>query len=225
MDILKAAVTAAGSVIYLFILAKIMGKRQISEMNLFDYIIGITIGSIAAELATYEITDVLVPITAMLIYALFSVLTSFFNDKSVKFRAFFSGRPTVLFDNGKFKIKEMSKKRIDIDEFMCQARTQGFFDLAEVKTAVLENNGKISFLPYAANTPVTCCDMNIQGSAKEYATNVILDGEIQYKNLAAVGIDENKITKELANNKLELKDVMLAYCDNNQKVTMFAKAY
>ena len=223
-DILKAALTAAGSVVYLFFLAKIMGKRQISEMNLFDYIIGITIGSIAAELATYELTEVLVPVTAMLVYALFSVLASFFNDKSVGFRTFFSGRPTVLFNNGKFEYKEMSKKRIDIDEFMCQARTQGFFDLADVKTAVLENNGKISFLTYAASTPVTCSDMNIQGSGKEYATNVILDGEIQYKNLARVGIDENKITKELESNNLKLGNVMLAYCDSNQKVTMFPKS-
>ena len=224
MDVLKAAITSAGSVIYLFILAKIMGKRQISEMNLFDYIIGITIGSIAAELATYEITDVLIPVTAMLIYALFSVLTSFFNDKSVKFRKFFSGQPTVLFNNGKFLYKEMSKKRIDIDEFMCQARTQGYFDLSDIKTAVLENNGKISFLTYAANAPVTCSDMNLQGGSKDYAVNVILDGEIQHKNLSKAGIDENKITKELESNKLELRDVMLAYCDNNQKVTMFSKA-
>ena len=223
MDVLKAAVTSAGSVIYLFILAKIMGKRQISEMNLFDYIIGITIGSIAAELATYEITDVLVPMTAMLVYALFSVMTSFFNDKSVGFRTFFSGKPTVLFNNGKFVYKEMSKKRIDIDEFMCQARSQGYFDLSDIKTAVLENNGKISFLTYAASTPATCSDMNVQGTGKDYAINVILDGEIQYKNLTQAGIDENKITKELENNKLKLEQVMLAYCDSNQKVTMFSK--
>ena len=223
-DVLKEALIAAGSVVYLFILAKIMGKRQISEMNLFDYIIGITIGSIAAELSTYEMNEVLIPMTAMLVYALFSVLASFFNDKSVGFRAFFSGRPTVLFNNGKFEYKQMSKMRIDIDEFMCQARTQGYFDLADIKTAVLENNGKISFLTYAASTPVTCSDMNIQGSGKDYPTNVILDGEIQYKNLSLAGIDENKITKELESNNLKLKDVMLAYCDSNQKVTMFGKA-
>ena len=66
--------------------------------------------------------------------------------------------------------------------------------------------------------------MNIQGSGKEYATNVILDGEIQYKNLARVGIDENKITKELESNNLKLGNVMLAYCDSNQKVTMFPKS-
>lgn len=223
MDILKTAITSAGSVIYLFILAKIMGKRQISEMNLFDYIVGITVGSIAAELATYEIRDVMIPITAIFVYAAFSVLTSYLNNKSAGFRAFFNGKPTVLFDSGSFKYSELAKKRIDIEEFMCQARNQGYFDLSDIKTAVLENNGKISFLTYAASSPATCLDVKAAGKPKDYCINIIIDGKLMQDNLKAAGINEESVKKELNNRKLNLSDIMLAFCDSSRKITFFPK--
>ena len=162
MDFLHIALSAVFSFFTLLLLTRCMGHRQISEMSLFDYITGITIGSTAAELS---ITDFLDPqflriLLAILLYALLTILLSYVTNKSLQIRRLVSGVPYVLFQNGAFSYENLKKARIDASEFLSQCRINGYFDLSQVQAAFLEPNGKISFLPTAAGRPATPRDLS-----------------------------------------------------------------
>ena len=146
MDYLKIVVFSVVSVVVLFILTKLMGNKQISQLNMFDYIVGITIGSIAAEMATELEGDPLHFIIAMSVYAFLALGISLITAKSLRARRFFSGKPMVIFDNGTIYRENLKKARMDVSDFLTYARLAGYSNLAQVKTAVLEYNGSVSFI-------------------------------------------------------------------------------
>ena len=123
MELLQVAITSVVSFLVLFFLAKIMGHRQIAQLSVFDYINGITIGSIAAELAT-ELEKPLRPLLAMVIYALLTVVLEALALKYQRLRKFISGTPSIILDNGKLYRETMKKARLDPTESLIQCRQQ-----------------------------------------------------------------------------------------------------
>ena len=162
MEILKIIGLSLGSMAVLFVLTKIMGQREMSGLSVFDYIITITIGSIAAEMATSLEDNFVQPMVAMIVYATVTLFMSFLNIKFVKLRPMLSGRTLILYDNGTLFKENFKKAKIDLNEFLVQCRTNGFFNLSDIKTALLEENGKISFLPYSDRRPANPSDFNIK---------------------------------------------------------------
>ena len=167
-----------------------MGQREMSQLSIFDYFITITIGSIAAEMSTSLENNFMQPVVAMIIYALVTLAVSFLNTKYVKLRPFLSGRTLILYDNGTLFKENFKKAKIDLNEFLVQCRTNGFFNLSDIKTALLEENGKISFLPYSDKRPANASDFNIKPNEEGIVTNLILDGKIMEKNLKERGFDK-----------------------------------
>lgn len=215
--------TSLGSVLFLFILTKIMGNKQISQLNMFDYINGITIGSIAAEMATALESDFLLPLLAMIIYAAVVLLISFISSKSIRVRRFVTGRSILLLDNGKMYRKNFKKCKLDMAEFLTQCRVNGYFDISQIQTAVFECNGDISIMPKADYRPVTPQDMALKLPMEKPAVILIQDGVVLFENLHYIGKDKqwlNTQLKKLGINKAT--DVFLASCEND-KVTAFIK--
>ena len=132
-----------------------------SQMSMFDYIISITIGSIAAEMSTALDKNFAQPLTAMIVYALSAVLLSWISSKSIRIRRVVEGKPLVLLNNGELYLGNLKRAKIDVSEFLEQCRVSGYFDVSKLETAVLEANGKISFLPKSADRPMTPSDMNL----------------------------------------------------------------
>lgn len=190
MEVIKIIALSIGSMIVLFILTKIMGQREMSQLSVFDYIIAITIGSIAAEMATSLEENFVQPLVAMIVYALINLAISFLNTKFAKLRPIFSGKTLVLYDNGTLFKENFKKAKIDLNEFLVQCRTNGFFDLTEIKTALLEENGKISFLPYSDRRPANPNDFSIKPKEDEILINLILDGKVMEENLKELGFDK-----------------------------------
>ena len=190
MEVLKIIGLSLGSIIILFTLTKIMGQREMSQLSIFDYFITITIGSIAAELSTSLEDNFIQPVIAMIIYALVTLTVSFLNTKYVKLRPFLSGRTLILYDNGTLFKENFKKAKIDLNEFLVQCRTNGFFNLSDIKTALLEENGKISFLPYSDRRPANPSDFNIKPKEEGIVTNLILDGRVMDENLKELGFDK-----------------------------------
>lgn len=149
------------SVIALFILTKLMGYRQVSHFSMFDYVNGITIGSIAAEMATDLEGNFLKPLLAMVIYTTFVLLLSKISQKSVPLRRLINGKAITIYKNGTIYNENLRKAKMDVDEFLVEARICGYFDLSQVETAILEPNGKISFLPVTVDRPATPKDFGI----------------------------------------------------------------
>lgn len=223
MEILQICLISLGSIVVLFILTKIMGYRQMSQLSMFDYINGITIGSITAEMAT-SLEDFRKPLTAMIIYTLVVVLISKINEKSITLRRIITGKPIILLDNGKLYFKNLKHARIDLGEFMVRCRNSGYFDISKIQTAILEANGKISFLPLATERPTTPKDLNLNPEQDTMVANVIMDGEIQKENLKHTGNDETWLNHQLhAHGISKISEVFLATCDNKNKLNVYVK--
>lgn len=223
MEIINVILTSLASIIVLFFLTKIMGRRQISQLSLFDYVNGITIGSIAAEMAT-SLENYKEPLIAMIVYGIISTLISVGSCKFITLRRFVTGKAMILYENGKIYEKNLSKGKLDIDEFLTQCRSSGFFDLSEIHTAFLETNGKVSFLPMANQRPVTPQDLNISPEQEIPVSNVVLDGKVMKKNLKFTGNNEVWLENQLrANGVKDINDVFLATCNYKNKLTVYTK--
>ncbi len=196
MDILQTALTSIISIIVLFLLTKLMGNKQLSQLSMFDYIIGISIGSIAAE-CSFENEHPERMVVAMLIYAASAYIVSIVTGRSTHLRKIIIGRPLILYDKGKLYRENFRKARIDLSDFLTHCRNQGFFDLSQIQTAVFEYNGSLSLLPVEGARPVTPADMDMQPAQREIMVNVILDGNVNKQNLKMTGNNEVWLGKQL----------------------------
>jgi len=221
LEWLRIVLTSVLSYLVLFGLAKLMGRRQISQLDMFDYITGITIGSIAAELAT-ELEKPLQPLTAMIVIGLLTVLLNILTDKSRRAAKFINGSPLVLFDAGQFQKKNMKRVKLELGEFLNLCRNQGYFDLSAVHTAVFEPNGKLTIWPVTARRPVTPQDMGLQPAQEPVLTEFVMDGKVMTQNLQNAGFDEKWLTDRLkAQGFSSPAEVFLAQWDQQGNLSVY----
>ncbi|MFR8318426.1 MAG: DUF421 domain-containing protein [Catenibacillus sp.] len=224
MEIFHTIIVSVGSIIALFILTKLMGYRQMSQLSMFDYINGITIGSIAAEMATSLENDFMPPLLAMIIYAGTAILLSRLSEASVFLRRIIVGKPVLLMNKGKLYEKNMKKNRLDLGEFLTQCRIAGYFDLSELQSVIMEPNGHISFLPKADHRPMQPSDLSIRPAKDTIFATVIMDGEIMYENLRHTGNNEKWLTNQLKGQGItNVRNVFLATCDENNTLNIYVK--
>lgn len=223
MDFFRVFITAPISLTVLFLLAKLMGNKQMSELNMFDYINGITIGSIAAELATGEFTDIYDGVMAMVIYSLIAIMLTFLSQKSLLLRRFITGKSIIIYDNGKFYNKNLSTAKIDINEILVMCRSKGYFNFDEIQTVILESNGQLSILPKDKNRPLTPDDMKITVLQSGVEAVVIQDGKVLERNLKATGNNIEWLKKELKKQNIKTSEVFIAFCDNTNTLKIHKK--
>ena len=148
----------------------------------------------------------------------------YFWDKSLKLNRFLTGPSLILLDNGEIYRKNLKKAKLDITEFLMQCRTSGYFNLSDIQTAILEPNGKISFLPKAEKRPMNPSDMNISVPVDKVVVNVVLDGIVLKENLYHTGNDELWLEKQLVSQGIQnVNDIYLATCDCNNNLSIYLK--
>lgn len=212
------------SVVALFILTRILGAKQISQMSFFDYAIGISIGSIAAEMTVDRELPYHYAIIAMLVFSLAALFISFWTDKSIWARRLFVGTPILLVQNGKIIEKNLKHAKMDLNELLGECRMQGYFNLADIKYAVMETNGKLSLLPKEEKKNVTCGDLGISPAVEGLVANVIIDGKIMKRNLKAAGKNDDWLKAELKKQKYNaVSEVFLATVDSAGALTVYRK--
>ena len=208
------------SIVVLFILTKLMGAKQISQLTFFDYAIGISIGSIAADIAADIESSYLDAVISMGIYAGVAIIISYITKKSMKARRLLTGTPTILIDKGHILKQNLSKSKFDINE--CECRVSGYFNIADLEYAIMEPNGRISFIPKAAKKPVTAEDLNLTPSQEKLVANVIIDGNIMSKNLKAMGKNEDWLLHHLKQQNIKNKDdIILATLDDDNNLSVY----
>lgn len=221
MEIIKVILTSLLSVATLFIIAKVMGHKQMAQLDFFDYITGITIGSIAAELAT-ELETPWKPLVAMLIYGIVAFSLTILAHKFPKTRKYINGTPTIILNDGKLYRKNMKKAKLELSEFMVLCRQEGYFNINDIQTAIFEYNGRITILPKSKKRPLTPEDMNITTEDASIFTEVIMDGRILRENLKRLGLDLTWLDKQLKVQKYNTaKEIYLGICDNNNNLSLF----
>ena len=222
MEIIKVILTALLSVGALFIITKIMGHKQVAQLDFFDYVSGITIGSIGAELAT-ELESPEKPLIALAVYGLTSVVLNLLAHKIPRTRKYINGTPTILMDGGKLCRSNLKKAKLDLSEFMLLCREAGYFDIDEIQTAVFEHNGKLSILPKSANRPATPEDLGITVKSAHIGVEVIMDGRIMGENLSRIGRSEKWLQKQLkSQGHKDVKAILLGiYRPDEDKLTLY----
>ena len=222
MQILEYIIIPVISLIVLFIITKMMGYRQVSQLNMYDYINGITIGSIASELVMGGFDNILQPLIAMVVYAIVIILLSKAASSSLKLRKMIDGQAVVLYENNQIYNEELEKAKLDLDEFLMQCRIAGYFNLNELQTVVLETNGSFSFFPKEKYRPAVVNDLNITINKVKLPTILVKQGTIFHDNLNMIGQDEKWLERELNVRGIPLSDVILMFQEDNSNLAVYS---
>lgn len=212
------------SFIVLHALTRLMGKRQISHLTFFDYIVGITIGSIAADMAVDQNVKILNGITSLIIWGLFPIILAWIGLKSRTFQQIMDGKPTIVIKNGEILEKSMKKVLLTVDELMLLLREQSVFKVSDVEMAILETNGQLSVLKKTSQQPVTPQMLKMLLKQEKAPTLIIVDGQILHKNLTELGYSEDWLMKEIQKQgAATINDVFLAQVssDGNLYVDLY----
>lgn len=216
-----AVLLSGGSILVLFLLAKLMGNKQVSQMNLFDYIVGITIGSIAGEMAFSEEVPVR-HLVALVVYGVTAAAISVWTNKSLRARSIISGKPLVLLEDGVIYRENLKKARLDLNEFLTYCRIGGWFDLNQLHAAVLEHNGAVSFLPKETDRPATPVDLDLTPRQSQVQIPFVMDGQLLRDNVQKAGKAETWVHRKLTDQGYQDESkVLLALWDGEEKLTVF----
>jgi len=213
-------------ILYLLIIAgiRLMGKRQVGELEPSELVLALII----ADLAAVPMQDFGIPLLSGVIPILtllsLTMLISVLSVKSVRFRALICGKPSIIIDNGELQQREMAKNRFTVDELMEELRMKGITDISTVKYAILETNGQISVLPFADQNPPTAKDMNIAVDEGGLPVVIINDGRVLDHNLKARGFDRVWLDKQLkAHGAKRSEEVYLLTADEQGRVYFASK--
>lgn len=223
-ELLDVTVRAISSLVTLFLITKMLGKKQVSQLSLFDYVIGISIGNFAAEMTINLESNELNGIWAVVLFGFFAYLVSYLTMKSIVLRRFFMGTPTVIIQDGKILEKNLKKVKFDINDMMEEIRSNGYFDLSQVEYALMEANGKLSILPKPEYRPITPKDMNIKVNSEGLCANIVIDSKIMHNNLKNMNKDLKWLDKKLREKGYtDLSKILLVTLDANEKITVYER--
>jgi uncharacterized membrane protein YcaP (DUF421 family) len=208
--------------IYLVCIMRLMGKRQLGQLQPVDLVIALMI----SELATLPMEDnripliyAIVPITTLVIL---QIATSVIELKSEKLRTLLNGEPSVLVKDGKVDIRELKHLRYNLDDLLEELRLKGYFNLNEIHYAMMETNGDISVIPKTSSSPPNREDLNLKVEDEPLPIPVILDGNINYRNLTLMKKDMTWLEKKLRENNIENpKDIFIAILYSNSEKIFF----
>lgn len=201
--------------ILMLILARLMGKRQITQITYYDYIVGISIGSIAAELTFSPHIRMSNFLLGMVIWAVIPIAISKIEMKSSKFRTLIEGKSTTIIKDGQILEKNMKKEKLTIDEMMILLRKKNVFKVSDIETATMEKNGEITLMKKSELEPLTPKDMSMTVEKEKAPCIVVIDGNLMEKDLIKYGYSKDwllgEINKQGAN---DVTDVFLAQIDS-----------
>ncbi len=207
----------------LVISMRLMGKRQIGELEVSDLVTTLLVSEIAALPISDNTIPIMHAIIPIIILLSFEVFTSILLAKCPRLKGFVSGNPTILINQGRINKKALVASRISVDELVSQIRQKNITDISEVHYAILEQNGKITVVPKASAKPPTVKQMNIKAKECGISHIVISQGKINKYGLRLKNTDAKAIMHELALQNLKLKEVFLMTIDDDGKTQIVRK--
>lgn len=223
IELLDVIMRCLVSLITLFLVTKMIGKKQVSQFSLFDYVIGISIGNFAAEMAINLDSSYLHGTVAVIVFGLVAYLVSEITMKNLKIRKIIIGEPNILIKDGKILYKSLKKSRFDINELLEEARINGYFDISEIDYALMEVNGKISFLAKPNYQPPTNKSLKVKEKRKGLCINIIIDGQIINKALKECHKKEEWLIHKLKEKGFKINEVLLATIDLDNNLKVYGK--
>ncbi|PNQ81097.1 MULTISPECIES: DUF421 domain-containing protein [Paenibacillus] len=201
------------AIVILFVITKILGKRQVSQLSLFEYITGITIGNLAASIPLERESSWYLGTVSLAVWVLTTLGIEYLQIKSKKVRDLSDGMTTILIKDGKILEDNLRKERLTLDELMEQLRSKNVFKVSDVEFALMETSGEVNVLLTKDKQPVTLKDLNIQQLPEKEPTAVIMDGQLMEQQMAYMGITQQWLDAKLKEKSLTVKDVFFAQVD------------
>lgn len=215
-NVVKVLIFSLSSFAFLFIVTKILGKKQIAELSFIDYVVGISIGSIAAEWSTETEEPFYHFLIAISIYCALSLLLDIMERKH-PFRKFLKGEVLTIIEEGEFNYKNLKKSKLDVEDVLGMAREKNFFDVNDIAFALFETTGKLSILPKSNKRPTVLEDLGHEEDSASPPDYVIVNGKPQYRVIRALGLSMEEVFERLRiRSKRELNDILVASYDGEK---------
>ncbi|NOU93334.1 DUF421 domain-containing protein [Paenibacillus sp. LMG 31456] len=211
---IEVAVRTLVAVVALFLITKVLGKRQISQLSLFEYITGITIGSLAAVISLDIEANWYLGLVSMVVWGSVSLGIELLQLKSKRARNFIDSKATVLIKDGKIQEDNLKKERLTTDELLEQLRKRNVFRAADVEFAIIESSGDINVLLKKEYQPITPAHMGMKVAPEQTPQAVIMDGEMMKEPLAVMGLNPGWLNRELEKQGVLLENVFLGQVDS-----------
>jgi uncharacterized membrane protein YcaP (DUF421 family) len=208
------------AIIFLFAMTRLLGKRQVSELSMFEYITGITIGSLAAYISLDLDSNWYLGVISLIVWVSVSLLFEFIQLKSKTFRDIVDNKSTVLIKDSKLLEDNLKKERISTDELLERLRNKNIFNTADVEFAVLEPSGNLNVLLTRENQPLTPKHLGIQVSPEQETQTVIMDGKMMDEPLATIGLNRKWLYTELDKIGVAIDNVFLGQVDSYGQLTV-----
>lgn len=206
--------------IVLFLITKVLGKKQIAQLSMFEYVTGITIGNIGAEVVTGLEQKISIGLIALVATAVIPFFTGLITMKNKTLRNWIDGKGTVFIKDGKILEDNLKKEKITIDEFLEMLRANNVFDVSEVEYAILEAAGHLSVLPKKENRPLTPKDLGMKVVQEKETETVIMDGKILDDPLKQIGRNRRWLKTELEKQDVTLDNVFLGQVNAYGELTV-----
>ena len=188
-----------------------MGKKQIAQLSFLDYVIGISLGSIAAEMATDPDRPYYHFFIAMAIYLLLDLALTFAARKGTLLKKFVRGRPLILVERGRINYRNLTRSKLDINDLLSMCRAKGYFDLRDVSYCIFETSGEVSILPSPQAVSAKSMDLGVTPPAPSLSKDVVEDGKLIEDALRQIGKDRVWLFDQLGiEGESEIKEIALA---------------
>ncbi|HLQ70303.1 MAG TPA: DUF421 domain-containing protein [Bacillota bacterium] len=219
-DWLEVIVRTFTFIVLLFFMTKILAKKQLAELNVFEYIFGIVIGSVVAIFSSTLDIPFYFGILSML--TLFAVLLTgeYISLKNKRFRDFFQGKSTVFIQNGKIMEDNLKKEGYTADDLLEKLRNKNIFQVSDVEFALLEPTGSLNVMPKKENQPLTPKDMGMNTPSKKAPQNVIMDGRMLLEPLANLSLSKQWLESELEKKNVSIDNVFLGQADSDAQLSI-----
>lgn len=210
--------------IIIIIVLRLLGKRQIGQLQPSELVVALVI----ADLAAVPMSDMGIPlvngIIPIITLFIMEELLSYISMKSEKARGIISGKPSILVERGVIMEREMERIRYNLNDLLEQLRLKNFSNLEDIEYAILETSGQLSVIPKPDMKPVTLKDMKIAAKAQALPVTVIIDGRTISDNLHKIGLSDRWLMDELKRNKIKAsKDIFFAYLNPERKLVFQLK--
>lgn len=222
-EVLMVIPRCLGSIIFLFFITKIMGKKQVSQFSLFDYVIGISIGNFTAEMTLNTEVPYISGMAAVATFGVLSFIVTKMVNKNIRIRRFIIGTPTVLVDDGRIIEKGLKRVNIDINDLLEDCRIAGYFDIQEIAYAIMEANGSISFLPKGQYKNPTMEDMKLKSQKSYLSANIIVNGEYMEEAIKKSKINKKQLIAKLKKIGMDSPDDVLLATITDTELQFYLK--
>lgn len=224
-ELIKILLFSALSYVTLFVISKLLGKKQLAELDFIDYVTGISIGSIAAEMSTETDTPFYYYLIAMGIFFLLDLTVTLLGRTTNGFKRFLRGVPLILISQGEVDFKALKKSKIDFYDLVGLARAKNYFDISEIEYAILETNGELSILATDPARQIKREDFpTIPEQEPSLTTYVVVDGQISGFALSQINKDKKWLKQQLQEKDAEISKILYAtYDDNTRELTIINK--